>query len=252
MTSYDVIGDVHGCYDEMIDLIKKMGYILKDDLYVHPYDRKLVFLGDITDRGPNSIGVMEFVYHHVMAKCALYAPGNHCNKLYRYLRGHNVKVIHGLETTVAELNKLTDDKREEVVKHFKKLYESSRLYLILANGKLVVAHAGITEEYIGYYGKKVRQFVLYGDVTGEKNPDGTPVRLDWAKKYKGNAYIVYGHTPVIKPRVSNRTINIDTGCVFGGSLTSFRYPELKTVSVKSKMPYDKSRFKDLDDNIITI
>ncbi|ORX24500.1 hypothetical protein BVF91_01065 [Thermoanaerobacterium sp. PSU-2] len=245
MTAYDVIGDVHGCYKELTELIDLLGYTLKDGVYFHKDDRKLVFLGDITDRGPNSVGVIELVYRNVKAKKALYTPGNHCNKLYRYLLGHNVKIIHGLETTVAELNDLREKQKRIVVSNFKELYEMAPMYLVLDDGKLVVAHAGIKEKYIGFYGKYVRQFVLYGDITGEKNPDGTPVRLDWAKDYKGKPIVVYGHTPVKEPRFLNNTVNIDTGCVFGGKLSALRYPEMKVYSVKSSMPYDESRFRNL-------
>ncbi|MDE4542511.1 bis(5'-nucleosyl)-tetraphosphatase PrpE [Thermoanaerobacterium sp. R66] len=245
MTAYDVIGDVHGCYKELTELIDLLGYTLKDGVYFHKDDRKLVFLGDITDRGPNSVDVIELVYRNVKAKKALYTPGNHCNKLYRYLLGHNVKIIHGLETTVAELNNLREKQKRIVVSHFKELYEMAPMYLVLDDGKLVVAHAGIKEKYIGFYGKYVRQFVLYGDITGEKNPDGTPVRLDWAKDYKGKPIVVYGHTPVKEPRFLNNTVNIDTGCVFGGKLSALRYPEMKVYSVKSSMPYDGSRFRNL-------
>ncbi|AEF16710.1 Bis(5'-nucleosyl)-tetraphosphatase (asymmetrical) [Thermoanaerobacterium xylanolyticum LX-11] len=245
MTAYDVIGDVHGCYKELTELIDLLGYTLKDGVCFHKDDRKLVFLGDITDRGPNSVDVIELVYRNVKAKKALYTPGNHCNKLYRYLLGHNVKIIHGLETTVAELNGLSEKQKRIVASHFKELYETAPMYLVLDDGKLVVAHAGIKEKYIGFYGKYVRQFVLYGDITGEKNPDGTPVRLDWAKDYKGKPIVVYGHTPVKEPRFLNNTVNIDTGCVFGGKLSALRYPEMKVYSVKSSMSYDESRFRDL-------
>lgn len=252
MTAYDIIGDVHGCYDELIKLIDMLGYKLKDDVYTHPSGRKLVFLGDITDRGPDSVGVIELVYKNVKSGSALYIPGNHCNKLYRYFLNHKVKIIHGLETTVAEINELNETTRQIIIAHFTELYESAPLYLILDNRKLVVAHAGIREDYIGYYGNKVKQFVLYGDITGEKNLDGTPVRLNWAKRYKGSSFVVYGHTPVKEPRFTNKTVNIDTGCVFGGYLTALRYPEIKIVNVKSAMPYDESRFKDIDNNTMFI
>ena len=78
---------------------------------------------------------------------------------------------------------------------------------------------------------------LYGDITGKKLPDGRPVRRDWAKHYKGDAWIVYGHTPVKEARFVNNTVNIDTGCVFGGKLTAFRYPEMEISSIPSFQPF---------------
>src|SRR5439155_12096242 len=67
------------------------------------------------------------------------------------------------------------------------------------------------------------------------------VRYNWAAEYRGAAAIVYGHTPVPEPEWLNRTINIDTGCVFGGKLTALRYPEKELVSVPAKQTYAEPR-----------
>lgn len=117
------------------------------------------------------------------------------------------------------------------------LYERSPLYQIMDEGRLIIAHAGIRSDYIGQYSSKVKTFVLYGDINGSKHPDGSPVRKDWAKSYKGESWIVYGHTPVPEARQVNHTYNIDTGCVFGGKLTAVRYPEMDLQEVPSTMPY---------------
>ena len=84
---------------------------------------------------------------------------------------------------------------------------------------------------------KVRDFALYGETTGETDEFGLPVRYDWAKEYRGQATVVYGHTPVPEPEWLNRTVNIDTGCVFGGKLTALRYPEKEFVSVPAARTY---------------
>lgn len=244
MLSVDIIGDIHGCYDELIQLTKKLGYDWSTGLPVHPKKRKLAFLGDLTDRGPKSLAVIELVWKLVIErKFAYYSPGNHCNKLYRYFLGRNVQITHGLETTVEEYENCTEEKKERIRQMFIELYEQNPLYQILDNGKLIIAHAGIREDYIGKYHDKVKTFVLYGDITGKKHPDGSPVRLDWAKHYKGKRTIVYGHTPVRNVRIMNNTYNIDTGCVFGGKLTSLRYPEMEIISVPSSMPYVEEKFK---------
>ncbi len=175
---------------------------------------------------------------------AYYTPGNHCNKLYRYFLGNKVQTKHGLETTVAEYVELTKKDQQKVRHQFMELYEKAPLYLTLDDQKLIIAHAGIKEKYIGKTNSKVKTFVLYGDITGETNPDGTPVRKDWAKEYTGNAWIVYGHTPVKEVRKVNNTYNIDTGAVFGGKLSALRYPEMEIVSVPSTMPYVAEKFKE--------
>lgn len=110
----------------------------------------------------------------------------------------------------------------------------------------MIAHAGIREDYIGKNNSKVKTFVLYGDITGKSNPDGTPVRRDWARNYQGKATIVYGHTPVKEPRILNNTYNIDTGAVFGGHLTALRYPEMELVSVPSTMPFVPEKFREIN------
>lgn len=241
---FDVIGDIHGCFDEFEQLTKKLGYSWSEGYPLHPEGRKLAFVGDLTDRGPNSLKVIEVVVVLVKKKLAHYTPGNHCDKLYRYFLGRNVQETHGLETTVAELKVLSKAEYATIRTKYLELYENAPLYLILEEKQLVIAHAGIRSDYIGREDKRVKTFVLYGDITGEKNPDGSPVRRDWAKEYTNQkSFIVYGHTPVREPRLVNRTINIDTGCVFGGTLTAFRYPEKETVSVPSKQPHVPEKFK---------
>src|SRR5260370_17295366 len=83
----------------------------------------------------------------------------------------------------------------------------------------------------------VRDFALYGETTGETDEFGLPIRYDWAAEYRGKAMLVYGHTPVPEAEWLNNTINIDTGCVFGGKLTALRYPERELVSVPAANTY---------------
>ncbi|MDR1174692.1 MAG: hypothetical protein LBK83_04395 [Treponema sp.] len=84
---------------------------------------------------------------------------------------------------------------------------------------------------------RVREFCLYGETVGETDEFGLPVRLDWTKEYRGKALVVYGHVPSREPRFLNNTVCIDTGCVFGGSLSSYRYPEAEVVSVAAAREY---------------
>lgn len=244
----DIIGDIHGCFSELKELISKLGYKWDTGgIPSHPENRALGFVGDLTDRGPESLRVIELVWELVTQRNqAYYAPGNHCNKLYRFFLGNKVQIAHGLETTVAEYESLYKKERQSIRKKFIELYEKAPLFVVLDNHKLIIAHAGIKEELIGQKHAKVKEFVLYGDITGEKHPDGSPVRRDWAKSYHGEACIVYGHTPVKAPRILNHTYNIDTGAVFGGQLTALRYPEMELISVPSTMPYAEGKFKNFD------
>lgn len=244
----DIIGDIHGCFEEFHELTKKLGYDWTSGYPIHPDGRLLGFVGDLTDRGPHSLKVIEVIWKLVIEeKKAYYVPGNHCNKLYRYFLGNKVQIKHGLETTDAEYKTLDNSHQRKTRQKFIELYEQNPLYQVLDNGKLVIAHAGIREDYIGQKNSKVKTFVLYGDITGEKHPDGSPIRRDWAKKYKGSAIICYGHTPVKEPRVIGNTYNIDTGAVFGGHLTALRYPEMELVSVPSSMPFVSEKFREIEE-----
>ncbi|KGP74341.1 bis(5'-nucleosyl)-tetraphosphatase PrpE [Pontibacillus yanchengensis] len=244
----DIIGDVHGCFDELFELFQKLGYTINDGVPEHEDGRTPIFVGDLPDRGPESLKVIHFVYELVVKhQKGHYVPGNHDNKLYRFFKGNNVQQKHGLETTVAEYEALPTDQQEKVKQRFKELYEHSPLYHVLPEANLVVAHAGIREDMIGRDDKKVHTFVLYGDITGEFHENGMPVRRDWAADYEGSRWIVYGHTPVRKPRFKNKTVNIDTGCVFGGALSAFRLPEEEIVSVPSKQPEVPEKFRTFDD-----
>ncbi|MFD0826231.1 bis(5'-nucleosyl)-tetraphosphatase PrpE [Neobacillus sp. M.A.Huq-85] len=243
----DIIGDIHGCFKEFEDLTTKLGYDWESGIPLHPQKRVLGFVGDLTDRGPESLKVIDIVWNLVIEQQkAYYTPGNHCNKLYRFFLGNRVQIAHGLETTVAEYEVIDKRAQKSIRKKFMDLYENAPLYLVLDEKKLIIAHAGIKKEMIGKSGSKVKTFVLYGDITGEKHPDGSPVRRDWAKAYQGDACIVYGHTPVKEARIINHTYNIDTGAVFGGKLTALRYPEMEIVSVDSTMPYVEEKFKQFD------
>lgn len=239
----DIIGDIHGCYDELIALIQRLGYSFADNIPVHPEGRNLAFVGDATDRGPQSIAVLELLFAMQDRKMLNYSPGNHCNKLYRYAKGNPVKVAHGLETTVAELQQMPSNKRRKFLERYRQFYEALPPYQALDRGQLIIAHAGLLEHMVNQpISKKIVDFVLYGDVSGITLPNGRPARGDWAKTYKGTPFIVYGHTPVLEPRWKNNTVNIDTGCVFGGHLTAVRYPELEIVSVPSLQPFAEDRF----------
>ncbi|SDQ89075.1 bis(5'-nucleosyl)-tetraphosphatase PrpE [Virgibacillus salinus] len=239
----DVIGDVHGCMDELKELFHTLGYRHEKQIFLHPDGRTPVFLGDITDRGPHSIALIKLVYEMVIVhKKAYYVPGNHCNKLYRYFLGNDVMQRYGLETTVAEYTSLPKSEQQTLKEQFIELYENTPLYLEIPELKTIVAHAGIKEAYIGRTDNRVKTFVLYGDITGKFDEDGRPIRRDWAQDYQGSHWIVYGHTPIKEPRIINKTINIDTGCVFGNMLTAFRLPEEKIVSVPSIQPLVGEKF----------
>lgn len=238
---FDIIGDLHGCSAELRELLPKLGYVETSPLaYHHPLGRTLVFLGDLADRGPRNAEALELAMSLTALGVALFTPGNHDNKLMRYLQGHKVQQTEGLAQTVAQVEAANQQNPtfKERVRHF---LEDAPPYLWLDGGALVVAHAGIKAAMIGHDDQAIRRMCLYGDITGEKNPDGTPVRLDWANSYTGSAAVVYGHTPKPGPTWRNNTVNIDQGCVFGGWLTAMRWPEREAVLVRAHAVYYTQR-----------
>ena len=237
---FDIIGDVHGCFDELAELLTKLGYTIADEgdriSITPPEGRKAVFLGDLVDRGPKIPSVLRLAMSMIEGGTALCVPGNHDMKLLRKLRGRDVQITHGLADSLRQLDSEPPEFREQVA-HFLDALVS---HYVLDSGKLVVAHAGMKEEMQGRSSSKVREFALYGETTGETDEFGLPIRSNWAAEYRGNAMVVYGHTPVAEPEWLNRTINIDSGCVFGGKLTALRYPEKELVSVPSRRTYYES------------
>ena len=160
-------------------------------------------------------------------------PGNHEDKLLRALRGRKVRVSHGLETTLEQLAAEPAEFRASV----EAFLDGLTSHYVLDGGRLVVAHAGLAEKLQGRASGRVRSFCLYGQTTGETDAYGLPVRYPWAEDYRGRAMVLYGHTPVPAPEWVNNTLCLDTGCVFGGSLTALSYPERVLVSVPSARVY---------------
>ena len=225
---FDIIGDIHGCRSELETLLGRLGYDLAAAR--HREGRKVVFLGDLVDRGPDIPGVLRLVMRMVEAGSALCVPGNHEMKLMRKLRGKDVRITHGLAESLAQLEREPPEFTRQVVDFIDDLVS----HYVLDDGRLVVAHAGMKESMQGRGSGKVREFALYGETTGETDEFGLPVRYNWAAEYRGRAMVVYGHTPVPEPQWLNGTICIDTGCVYGGRLTALRYPEKELVFVPAE------------------
>ncbi|SDX37577.1 polynucleotide kinase-phosphatase [Hymenobacter psychrophilus] len=274
---FDIIGDVHGCYHELCTLLEQLGYQITEEPITDVRDlgvrvvaplvdyqtsegldrnlattgslvpttavigegeaenvrRKAVFLGDLVDRGPASPQVLRLVMSMVRDGTALCVPGNHDIKLLRHLNGKKVTANHGLAETLAQLAPEPEAFKSQV----RQFLDGLVSHYVLDGGKLVVAHAGLTEDMHGRGSGAVRAFALFGESTGEIDEFGLPVRYEWAREYRGRAVVAFGHTPVPDPEWLNNTIDLDTGCVFGGRLTALRYPERELVTVPAAQVY---------------
>lgn len=238
---FDIIGDVHGCADELIALLAKIGYAIRIEgsgeqrrvISRVPAGRRAVFVGDLVDRGPASNDVLRIVMHMIREGQALAVPGNHDAKLLRWLKGSRVKMTHGIAETISQFDKEPDGFRHEVREFIEGLVSN----LWLDGGRLAVAHAGIKAEMLGRASALIREFCLYGETSGETDEFGLPIRYHWAAEYSGETAVVYGHTPVPEAEWFNNTLCVDTGCVFGGKLTALRWPEREIVSVPAARAY---------------
>lgn len=234
---FDIIGDVHGCREELVQLLTQLGWTIEGTReapeVTPPPGRRAIFLGDLVDRGPDSPGALYLAMHMHQRGLALVIPGNHEVKLKKKLDGRDVKLSHGLEQTMEQLAREPPERLPQISKWIDGLVS----HYVLDDGKLVVAHAGLSAELQGRASARVREFALYGDTTGETDEYGLPVRYPWAREYRGRASVVYGHTPVPEADWLNGTICIDTGCVFGGKLTALRWPEKVLVEVPAARTY---------------
>jgi protein phosphatase len=256
---FDIIGDIHGCCDELETLLGELGYqsveMSQPDMvwgghcYQHPEGRMVLFLGDLVDRGPRILDTLRLVRNMVVSEIALCVPGNHDIKFMRWLWGKKVQITLGLDRTVSEVESLREDARDQFRKEAAEFIHGLVSHYVLDGGQLVIAHAGMRQEMQGRGSGKVRAFALFGETTGETDEFGLPVRHNWAADYRGPSRVVYGHTPVPQPEWLNRTVNVDTGCVFGGALTALRYPEKTFVVVPAAKTYAEPARPFLPDEV---
>ena len=235
---FDIVGDIHGCTDELELLLMTLGYAVTwptpgQPVVDAPVGRRVIFVGDLVDRGPRAADAVAIVMAMCASGQALCVPGNHDVKFRRWLDGHAVSMTHGLQVTADDYAGTEAAVRASVSQFIRALPP----YLWLDTGKLVVAHAGIKTDMIGKTTHRIENFCLYGDVDNRKTSGGFPVRYNWAARYDGAPLVVYGHTCVSEPTWVNNTVCIDTGCCFGGTLTALRYPEMETVSIPARLQY---------------
>jgi protein phosphatase len=238
---FDVIGDVHGCLSELLLLMSALGYRVfrqaGDFNVTLPEGRKLAFVGDLANRGPATPGVLRLVMGMVRAGQAVCVPGNQDVVLARALKGRDPKGTRGVLRSLQQLDAEPEEFRAEVAEFL----DGRAGHYVLDGGNLVIAHAGLKERLHGSGSAKARKFALSGQNTGKTDEFGLPVRYNWSADYRGKALVAYGHTPVAEPVWLNNTVNLDTGCVYGGHLTALRYPERQTVSIPAKAIYYPSR-----------
>ena len=162
---FDIIGDIHGCTDELEDLLGLLGYEVAwptagaAPVVSAPAGRRAIFVGDLVDRGPRAADTMAIVMAMCAAGKALCVPGNHDTKFRRWLDGHAVSMTHGLQITADDFADADPALKARISEFLRRL----PYYLWLDGGALVVAHAGIRADMIGTTSHKIEHFCLYGD-----------------------------------------------------------------------------------------
>jgi protein phosphatase len=234
---FDVIGDVHGCLEELDRLLDRLGYRAANDegARVHPQGRIAVLVGDFGDRGPESAAVFRRVMAMHARGAALAVPGNHCIRLLHFLNGNHVEVRSGLGDTLRGLDRAGQAFRERV----RSFLASLPRHLVLAGGRLVAFHAALPRDRVGRDDEATEAQIIYG-VAGRTVSGVHEPQTGWTGTWtpgEDEPLAVYGHEPVPEPLRADNTINIDGGCVYGGYLAAFRWPERDFVYVSAARVY---------------
>ncbi len=228
----DVIGDIHGCFNELVVLLGKLGYEVDRKncrLISTPMERRIVFVGDFTDRGPEPVKVLRLVMDAIHRGIAYSVRGNHEEKLLQKLI-KNTPAKEEVMATIEAVKGEGGDFVRDVID-----FIDSLPYVILCPGNILIAHAGVKEEFQDFDTDnhkrlgKIKSLAIYGDITGKQLENGRPERLDWAGHYRGKMTVIYGHSIVDRVEWRNNTVNIDTGCFDTGILTAVRMPEREIV-----------------------
>ncbi|HVU39238.1 MAG TPA: metallophosphoesterase [Opitutales bacterium] len=212
-----VIGDVHGCLVELTDLLAKLKPA-KDD--------QLVFLGDLVNRGPDSHGVVSLVRSLPNALSLL---GNHEARLLRYRKEREAKVLKDYDwETVRQLD-------EQDWKYL----QGMKLTCYLPEFQTVCVHGGfLPDQPWEKQGADIVTRIQVIDEAGKpRKRTEAPLGRSWADEWKGPPFVIYGHTP--RPDVYRRpwSLGLDTGCVYGGTLSACILPEREIVQVNAHRKY---------------
>lgn len=221
MSRYYFIGDIHGCADELEELIEKLSIGPNDHLYS---------VGDLVNKGPKSNEAVELLIKH-NAKAVI---GNH---------DLLVKYIH-LEKTQQQAAPI-----ELKAKHYD-LYDSLSnasidyivnlpLFIRIDEIETMVIHAGLNpnlaiDQQLESEITSIRIVDPVSKTYVKRDQPGNP----WYYYYKGGDRIIYGHSASKSIKINKNTIGIDTGCLYGEKLTAYILPDNRFISVKAKHHYN--------------
>ena len=197
------VGDVHGMYDRLLKLIEKLPISEEDEI---------VFLGDYIDRGPSSKEVVDLLIDLSKNYKTTFIKGNHEDMMLKCLKIGDCLTwqFNGASATIRSFGNVGE------IKNYLDFFESLKTFY--EKGIFLMVHGGVRpgvplEEQDEFDMLWIRDEFIY-------SVEPLPSRV-----------VVFGHTPMEKPFISNDKIGIDTGCVYGGHLTSIRLEDLEIFQV---------------------
>jgi predicted phosphodiesterase len=211
-----VIGDVHGCYDELLELLERVAFGADD---------RVVCVGDLVVKGWKNREVLDLMMTDNRFSSVL---GNHDRVLLRHWRGEDVRLKKAHKKALAELE--ADQAR------YAAYLES--LPLMIDLGSFAVVHAGVRpgvaldEQSV----EDLTELRTLGE--DRRSREGTP----WYEIYAGEKTVIFGHWPAGELRRGPRALGIDTGCVYGYQLTAYIIETEEEVRVQARQAYDPPKF----------
>lgn len=240
----DVIGDVHGCSWELEILAGELGYRKEGGKWSHEKGRRMAFLGDIVDRGPDSFGALMLTKELIDSGVAFMAAvGNHDYEIYHgLLLGKPTKVFYGLQRTLDQIKEMNVEK--EFATALREVFAGKDTFTVFPEEKLLLVHAALRPEmlrgeYSADWSDENSQFALCGETIHIEGEPFPRKGYDWVGDWDEDWMVVYGHDvigemPIIRGR---GVVGIDTGASYGGRLTALRLPEREFVSVSARDVY---------------
>ena len=200
------IGDIHGCYDQLLELMKKIPIDFNQDT--------LVFMGDYIDRGPNSVEVVDFLIKlKKRVPGIIFLKGNHEDMLEKYLNGTDrfTYLLNGGQQTLdSYMAKSFQSEFFPIPDNHMEFFKSLRLFY--ETEEFIFVHAGLRPKI---------------PLKSQSSEDLLWIRDKFVKtKYDFGKRVIFGHTPLKQPLVEPNKIGIDTGAVYGNALTCVQLPDL--------------------------
>lgn len=215
---YVIIGDVHGCYNEMIEIIEKNNFEIENGL-IKPLEKKeIIFVGDLIDKGKDTIKVVDFIYNNL--KNIKVVKGNHENFVYKYIKGLIKKVD---DEVLAHFDSIKLKGNENFVMKLNKIVENSSEFYF--NKNFITCHSLTELKYL----KKVDKVSLnnqlktrYPQLSSENGMEEFKKQFEFLNTDAETCYpyYVFGHIPFNKIYMNKNFVGIDTGCVDGNKLSS--------------------------------